>query len=60
MYEKFCIIDSYTSIHGIFNWIKASNYNKEHINIDKNHVTVAAYADEFMKLKKSKKYGIFN
>lgn len=51
MHEKFCVIDLYTSIHGTFNWTKAANYNKEHISIDKNHTTAAAFADEFMKLK---------
>ena len=54
MHEKFCIIDLYTSIHGTFNWTKAANYNKEHISIDKNHATAAAFADEFMKLKNQK------
>lgn len=54
MHEKFCIIDLYTSIHGTFNWTKAANYNKEHISIDKNHTTAAAFADEFMKLKNKK------
>lgn len=51
MHEKFCVIDLFTSIHGTFNWTKAANYNKEHISIDKNHSTAAAFADEFMKLK---------
>ena len=54
MHEKFCVIDLYTSIHGTFNWTKAANYNKEHISIDKNHSTAAAFADEFMKLKNKK------
>lgn len=54
MHEKFCIIDLYTAIHGTFNWTKAANYNKEHISIDKNHATAAAFADEFMKLKNKK------
>lgn len=54
MHEKFCVIDLYTSIHGPFNWTKAANYNKEHISIDKNHSTAAAFADEFMKLKNKK------
>jgi hypothetical protein len=54
MHEKFCITDLYTSIHGTFNWTKAANYNKEHISIDKNHATAAAFADEFMKLKNQK------
>jgi phosphatidylserine/phosphatidylglycerophosphate/cardiolipin synthase-like enzyme len=54
MHEKFCVIDLYTSIHGTFNWTKAANFNKEHISIDKNHSTAAAFADEFMKLKNKK------
>jgi len=54
MHEKFCVIDLYTSIHGTFNWIKAANFNKEHISIDRNHSIAAAFADEFMKLKNKK------
>ncbi len=42
------------SSYGTFNWTKAANYNKEHISIDKNHATAAAFADEFMKLKNKK------
>lgn len=42
-----------TVIHGIFNWTKAANYNKETISIDRNRTTAEAFADEFMKLKKS-------
>jgi len=54
MHEKFCVIDLYTSIHGTFNWTKAANYNKEHISVDKNLATAAAFADEFMRLKNKK------
>lgn len=54
MHEKFCIIDLNTVIHGTFNWTKAANYNKETISIDRNRTTAEAFADEFMKLKKSK------
>ncbi|MHB1453343.1 MAG: phospholipase D-like domain-containing protein [Saccharofermentanales bacterium] len=53
MHEKFCIIDLNTVIHGTFNWTKAANYNKETISIDRNRITAEAFADEFMKLKKS-------
>jgi len=55
MHEKFCIIDLQTVIHGTFNWTKAANYNKETISIDRNRTTSEAFADEFMRLKKSRR-----
>lgn len=54
MHEKFCIIDLHTVIHGTYNWTKAANFNKEHISVDKNHMTAASFADEFIKLKNKK------
>ena len=53
MHDKFCIIDFQTVIHGTFNWTKAANYNKETISIDNNRTTAEAFADEFIKLKRS-------
>lgn len=31
------------------NRIKSENYNKKHINIDMNYVTVASFTDKLMK-----------
>ena len=53
MHDKFCIIDFQTVIHGTFNWTKAANYNKETISTDNNRTTAEAFADEFIKLKRS-------
>ncbi len=53
MHDKFCIIDFQKAIHGTFNWTKAANYNKETISIDNNRAAAEAFADEFIRLKKS-------
>jgi len=53
MHDKFCVIYFQKVIHGTFNWTKAANYNKETISIDNNRATAEAFADEFIKLKKS-------
>jgi type I restriction enzyme M protein len=42
-------------VNNAFNWTKAANYNKETISVDRNRTTSEAFADEFMRLKKSRR-----
>ncbi len=54
LHHKFCIIDFETSIHGSYNWTKKAQYNKETLNIDINRDIAEKFAEEFLRIKRSK------